>query len=482
MKNLDSLFKWPVYFIISSSFFAGCSLAPKYKLPIMPIPVHYKNEGPWVDTKPALDAITTRKNWWQVFQDPRLDLLERRVSCNNNNLKIALARYDEARALLEVSRSALYPSIQGIGTIARQKNSKALNTSSFPVNLTNNTFLLAAVLNYEIDIWGRVRNSVIASESLTHASADDLDSISLSLHAELASDYFQLRAYDEAQRVLNKTVIAYQKSLYLTRQRHKGGMVAASDVDEAMTQFENAKTAATENRLIREKLEHAIAVLIGEIPANFSLKPQTKPIKLATVAPDLASTLLLRRPDIAAASERVRAANAQIGVARAAFFPQFNLFNLLGFQSNTISNLFSKPNLLWSLGPSTALSLIQPEISQVIFDGFKRRGLLHNAKAIYFETVDQYRQSVLDSFREVEDSLASIHRLDQEKISQTKASNAATRALYQANQQYHGGLVTYLDVVVYENTALQAELALIDIKNRRQLASVQLIKALGGGW
>lgn len=480
MKSLHSL-SFGLYGFMLSILITGCSFAPKYRLPSMPIPINYKEAGPWVNTKPALEEITETQNWWQVFQDPTLDILEQKVLCDNNNLKTAVARYYEARALLEVSKSTLYPNIQGIGTIARQKNSETLNPAPM-AHLTNNTFLLAAVLNYELDAWGRVKNSVIASDSLARASSFDLDAITLSLQAELASDYFQLRAYDEAQRVLNKTVVAYRKSLYLTHKRHQGGMVAASDVDAATAQYENARTAAAENQLKREQLEHAIAVLLGEIPSNFTLKPRTEAVKLATVSPELASTLLLRRPDIAAASERVRAANAQIGVARAAFFPQFNLFTLLGVQSNTLSNLFSKPSLLWSLGPSTALSLIQPEISQVIFDGFKRRGLVHQAKATYFETVNQYKQSALDAFKEVEDSLASIHRLDQARVSQARATTAAKRALYQANQQYHGGLVTYIDVVIYENTALQAELALIDIKNRRLLASVRLIKALGGGW
>lgn len=467
----------------------------------MPIPADYKETGVWIENKMSLSQLKST-TWWEVFQDPLLNQLEQGLSCNNNNLKLNLARYQEAMSLAKITASALYPDIEAIGSIAREKDSPSLvssrgnsngnpssnsngnqaSSSTSTRNLIRNTFLISAALNYELDAWGRVRNSVIASDSQARASGYDLATIALSLHAELARDYFQLRGYDEAQKVLDNTVQAYGHSLFLTHKRHNGGLVAGRDVDEALSQYENARTTATANRLKRERLEHAIAVLIGEIPSNFRIQRQDKGFRLATLAPDMPSTLLERRPDVAAASERIRAANAEIGVARAAFFPQFNLFSLIGFESNRLSNLFTKPNLIWSLGPSTALSLIKPEIQQVIFNGFKRVGQLCYAKASYLEAVNMYRQSVLDAFREVEDSLSSIHRLDQELVSQRRAAAAAKRALYQANQQYKGGLVTYINVVVYENLALQSELALVDIRTRRQLASVQLIKALGGGW
>ena len=446
----------------------------------MPIPAQFKETGTWVKTKPLLSQATAKQPWWTLFGDDTLNALEQRVTCDNNNLKIAVARYEEARALAQVTRSAMYPNIEGIGTIARQKESGNFNSETPP--LTFNTFLFTAVLNYELDAWGRVRNSVVVSDSEARASYFDLAAIDLSLHAELALDYFQIRSYDEAQVVLDATVRAYQKSLYLTRQRHNGGLVPVADVDAALSQLENAKTAATDNKLKRAQLEHAIAILIGDIPANFNLRSSSKPFKLVSVAPDLPSTLMMRRPDIAAAGERVRSANAQIGVARAAFFPQFNLVSLIGVQSSQLSNLFSKPSLIWSLGPSTALTLIQPEISQVIFDGYKIKNLLNKAKASYYESVSAYKETSLNAFREVEDYLVAIHRLDQEHGTQSTATKAAKNALYQANQRYRGGLVTYLDVVVYENQALQSELSLISINTRRQLASIQLIKALGGGW
>ncbi len=459
----------------------GCSFAPKYQRPPMPIPTQYKETGKWVSTEPYLVTVTANQPWWALFHDHTLTALEQKVTCDNNNLKIAVARYQEARAIADVTRSAMYPTIQGIGTIAKQKNSATfVSTSNAP--LLYSTFLFTSYLNYEVDAWGRVKNSVIASDSLSRASAFDLAAIDLSLHAELASDYYSLRGYDEAQHVLDKTVQAYEKALYLTRQRHLGGMVAVAEVDEAISRVENAKTAAADNKLKRAQLEHAIAILIGEIPANFHLGPKKSAFHYPTVSPDLPSTLLLQRPDISAAAQRVRAANAQIGVARAAFFPAFNLIGLLGLESSQISKLFSSQSLFWSLGPSTALTLIQPEISQVIFDGFKLQALLYKAKASYYESVNAYKETVLTAFREVEDQLVAIHRLNQEKETSAKATIAAIRALSQANQQYRGGLVTYLDVVIYEDAALQSELSLISIKTRRQLASVQLMKALGGGW
>jgi NodT family efflux transporter outer membrane factor (OMF) lipoprotein len=446
----------------------------------MAIPAHYKETGTWVSTKPSLGQATADKPWWALFDDPVLNALEARVSVANLNLKMALAKFDEAKALALGTRSALYPTVDGIGNVARQKTSSTYVNGIPPYSF--NTFLLTAFLTYEVDAWGSVRNAVAASDSQARASAFDLAAIDISLHAQLACDYFQVRSFDAMQVVLDRTVVAYQKALYLTRQRHEGGLVAEADVDGAKAQLEQAKTAATDNRLKRAQLEHAIAVLIGDAPGQFHLNPSLKPFKVATVSPQLPSTLLLHRPDVRAAAEQVRAANAQIGVARAAYFPQFNFLSFVGVQSSQWAQLFSAPSLVWSLGPSTILTLVQPEIQQVLFDGFKLRANLNRAKASYYQWVNAYKQKVLTAFKEVEDSLVAIHRLDEEKRTQGAATKAAMRALYQANQRYKGGLVTYLDVVVYENLALQSQLALIEVQNRRQLASVHLIEALGGGY
>lgn len=464
---------------VLAALLMGCSLAPKYEIPPMPIPDHYKETEHW---KPAKKPDTTMHvgPWWQLFGDPVLNDLEEKVTLANQNLKIAYAQYQQARAAVQVARSALYPSIVGISNGDRQQTSRRV------ANVNNKTlfndFLIGEDLSYEVDLWGRIHNSVVSSESSANASAADLASVFLSLHADLATYYITLRSDEAAQRVLDKTVIAYEKALYLTRKRHDGGAAPIADVDQAQTQLENARTLATDMRLQRAQLEHAIAILIGEIPANFSLPRAQARLKFMSIAPNLPSTLLERRPDIVAAEQRVKAANADIGVACAAFFPSINLVSIVAFQSKTLHNLLTKPALFWSLGPANSLNILQPLVTEVIFDGGKLRGLLNLAKANYHQTVASYRQTVLTAFQEVEDNLVAIRRLDQENQSQTAATLAAIRALKQANYRYAGGIITFLEVVVVENIALQAELASIDIRLRRQIASVQLIKALGGGW
>jgi len=458
----------------------ACSFAPKYQCPPMPIPAQYKEykgSEKWVLAK-AMPPSKRCEPWWELFDDPVLNQLEAKVICANQNLQVAYARYKEARAAADVARAAYYPQLIGVGNVDRQQVSHNVANPQ-PVNLFND-FLIGADLSYEVDVWGRVRNAVAASEERAQASAFDLAAVDLSLHAELANDYFALRGDELAQCVLDETVIAYQKAWYLTKKRHEGGRVSEADVDEAETQLENAKTLATDMRLKRAQLEHAISVLIGEIPANFVMPKAQCSMTLIKLSPNLPSTLLECRPDIAAAEQRVKAANADIGVARAAFYPDFNLVAISGFESAKISNLISKPSLFWSLGPAVALTLIQPTVTQVLIDGGRLRGLLNQATASYHQAVATYRQTVLTAFQEVEDNLVAVRRLNQENGTQTAATAAAKRALIQAQYRYRGGISTFLDVVVVENAALQAELASIDIRTRRQLASVQLIKALGG--
>lgn len=472
MKRLMTL-------ILFSLLLAACSFAPRYQRPPMPIPVEYKETKEW---KKAKGYTPTAKGtrWWLMFNDPVLNELEEKVTCTNQNLKVAFSRFQNARAAAQVARSAYYPTLLGVGNADRQQKSRNIANPS-----TNNSFsdFLAGVdVSYEIDLWGRVRNSVAASESQLRASTADLAATSLSMHAELAMDYFALRGDEASQRVLDATVAAYEKGLYITRKRYDGGAAPIADVDQAITQLENARTAATEMRLRRAQLEHAIAVLVGEIPANFKMPPAKTRMSLVSIAPELPSSLLERRPDIAAAEQRVQAANFEIGVACAAFYPQINFSSIAGVESQTLANLFDQPSLFWSLGPISGLALVKPLANLVLFDGGKLRGLLNSAKASYHETVASYRQTVLTAFQEVEDNLVAIRRLDQENRSQTAATAAAKRALVQAIDRYKGGLTNYLDVVVNENTALQAELNSVDIRTRRQVASVLLIKALGGGW
>lgn len=468
-----------IQLVLISLLLVNCSFAPKYQRPLMPIPLAYKETKEWKQAK-GFPTLNKKIAWWRMYGDPVLDRLEAKVYCDNQNLKLALARYQEARAALQVTASKLYPTAISISNTDKQKTSN--NVANPNIETRFSDFLTGINIMYEVDLWGRVRNSVLASQGATNASAADLAGVELSMQTELAKNYFQLRGYEEALHVLEATVVAYEKALYITRKRYTGGVAPIADVDNAITQLENAKTLATDTRLNRAVLEHAIAVLIGESPANFTLTKSLKPMKLVSIAPQLPSCLLERRPDIVAAEERVKAANAEIGVAWAAFFPQINFSSLLGFESQHLSNLFSQPSLFWSLGPINGLSVVQPLANLVLYDGGRLQGLLKTAKASYFETVASYRQTVLTAFQEVEDSLVTIRRLDEENRTQSLATAAAKRALVQARDRYFGGISNYLDVIINENLALQAELALVKIRTRRQVASVELIKALGGGW
>lgn len=465
--------------ILFINILAACSFAPKYHRPLMVLPMHYKETDQW---KPAHSATTLEQTdlWWQLYEDPVLNELEEKLTGLNQKLKLAYARYLNARALVQVQRSAYYPTILGIANANRQQTSKTVANVNSVTHF--NDFLLGVNLSYQLDLWGRIRNAVAASESVANASAADLAAVALSLHAELASDYFALRGDEAAQRVLDRTVLAYEKALSLTRERYQGGAAPIADVDQAIAQLGNAQSLAADMRLQRAQLEHAIAVLVGEVPANFKMPKARAKIKLVSLAPQLPSTLLERRPDISAAEERVKAANSEIGVACAAFFPIIDLVTVAGFESQSLAKLISAPSNFWSLGSVNALSISQPLAQVVLFDGGRLLGLLNSAKASYYESVAGYRQTVLNAFQEVEDSLAAIRWLDQENRSQTVATAASLRALVQAKNRYVGGITNYLDVVVSENIALQSELTLIDIRIRRQLASVQLIKALGGGW
>jgi NodT family efflux transporter outer membrane factor (OMF) lipoprotein len=469
--------------LFSITFIVSCSLAPTYHRPRLNIPLSYKENGKWLLAKPK--GNLNRGPWWEMYNDKKLNELEEQILFANQDLQSAVARYEQARAAVMVARSALYPNLLGVVNANRQGTSK---TIANPLSATTfNDFLISADLTYEVDVWGRIRNLIKEAKSLACASADDLATLDLSLHTELAIDYFALRSADDSQQVLDETVEAYQSALYLTRQRFKGGAVSVLDVDQAQTQLETAKTQAADNRLKREQFEHAIAILIGRPPAAFNLPPSRYyHITQVTIDPYLPSSLLERRPDIASKEQLVQAANAHIGVARAAFFPAINLTTGIGYESQTLSHLLTAPSLIWSLGPSALLTIFNsngsPLVSQTIFDGGRLLGLDKAAWANYCETVANYRQTVLIAFQEVEDNLTALRQLDVENKTQGAATKAANRALQQALFQYKGGLTTYLDVVVVQTTALKNELNLVDVRTRRQIASIQLIKALGGGW
>jgi len=449
---------------------AACDLAPDYHVPETPPPSVYKeNLSDWAPAKPA--ETVERGTWWKIFHDPQLDALEDQVTTANQNLKAALAQYQQARGLAAQVRSAYFPTITGNAGASRQRISNNLANDASVTRY--NDFTFGADLTYEIDIWGRVRNLVAANEDQAQASAADLAGVALDLHAELASDYFSLRGDDAAQAVLDKTVIEDQKGYDLTKRRFQGGVSPEADLDQAKTQLENAKTQASDMRLQRAQLEHAIAVLTGQAPADFNLAPAPFAAQIPALNPGMPSTLLERRPDIAAAEKRVAAANADIGVARAAWFPTISLTGSAGFEAAHTSNLFEAPSQFWSLGPSAVVTL---------FDAGAIASLNDQARAAYDQSAASYRETVLEAWQDVENNLAAMHHLADEKVTQDSATKAAQRAFVQANNLYIGGATTYLDVVVAQNTQLQAQLNQSNVQARQLVAAVQLARALGGGW
>ena len=416
-----------------------------------------------------------RGAWWSVFHDPGLDAFETRVGDANQDIRAALARLGQARAETRIARADYFPTLNAAASGVRARTSP--NSTRFPAGEEplGNDFDLEADLSYEFDVWGRVRNQVASAKASQHASAADLGALELSIRAELASDYFALRSTDAQQVLLDKTVEDYRRALQLTQNLYKGGAAALTDVAQAQAQLEIARTQAADTRLQRAQTEHAIAVLLGENPSTFHLDPAPLPPRFALppIDPGLPSALLERRPDIAAAERRVAAANALIGVARAAYFPVFSLSGTVGFNSIATANWISAPSRFWSIGPTAILPL---------FQGGRLAGQTDRAKAAYEEQVANYRTTVLTAYREVEDNLAALRQLEQENASEAAAVIATGTALQQANLRYKGGIATYLEVATTENTALQAQLNAVNIQLRRLTASVLLIKALGGGW
>jgi len=453
---------------------SGCSFAPTYRTPSSPPPTDtYAEAGDWREAEPLDNRA--RGAWWTLFQDPELDALEVKVGNANQNIKAAFARLQEARAATRIARADLLPTLNVASSATRQRASQNSATYVPGRNPTFNNFDVEADLSYEVDLWGRVRNSVNAAKANQQASAADLAALDLAQHAELATDYYTLRSEDAEQVLLENTVQDYARSLELTEHLYQGGAAAVADVDQARAQLEGARTQAADVALQRAQTEHAIAVLIGENPSRFHLPSNPLPQDAATPRIDLGlpSTLLERRPDVAAAERRVAAANAQIGVARAAYFPVFSLTAATGFDSAQTSTWLSAPSRLWSAGPAGLLT---------VFDAGRHRAQSAQAHAQYDEQVADYRNTVLVAYQEVEDNLAALHRLEQESLSEAAAVTATSKALEQARYRYKAGLVTYLEVATTETIALQAQLSRVNILNRSMDASVLLVKALGGGW
>jgi NodT family efflux transporter outer membrane factor (OMF) lipoprotein len=458
---------------------AGCTVGPKYETPTTPMtdsfkeatPADYQAAGAWLPAKPSDGA--DRGKWWEIFGDPELNSLEDELTASNQSLKIADSRYRQARAMVGVARSQLFPTITGGVTTQSTEDSQfepffaAKNPS--PEGLLETPF----DLSYEVDLWGQVHRMVSAAREEAQATDGDLETVSLSLHAELALDYIDLRSADAQQRLLNDTVKAFTDALRVTQDRLDGGFAPVSDVAQAETQLDTTKVQATDIGVARAQFEHAIAVLIGKPPAAFSLPPSPLDLNPPPIAPGIPSELLQQRPDIAAAERRVAEANDQVGIAKAAYYPSLNFNALSGFEGTNGANWFGWPSLFWAVGTT---------LTQPLFDGGRIHSLSKQARAAYDGSVASYRQTTLAAFQDVEDNLSALHILALEAKQQRAAVIAAENSLRIFNNLYVGGRDTYLQVITAQTFALTNESNEVDLRRRRMESSIRLVKALGGGW
>ncbi len=461
----------PVFLLAFGLFWGGCTVGPNYVRPSAQVPVAYKEAKGWKLAQP--NATAPKGQWWQAYDDPELSSLEDQLTVSDQTLKAAQEQFEQARAAIGTARAGEFPSVTAGAAASgnRQSQNRALYGAGSPVTYSDVQLPLDA--SYEPDVWGRVRRTVEAARSEAQASAADLASVDLSLHAELALDYFELRGLDSQAQLLNSTVVSYQRALELTQSRYQGGLSSELDVAQAQTQLQTTRAEAVDVGVQRAAYEHAIAVLIGTPSANFTLQPLPLSMGPPSIPAALPSDLLERRPDIAAAERRVEEANANIGVARAAYFPAIGLSGSGGFESSTITNLLQGPSGFWSLAGSAA---------ELVFDGGARRAMNEQARSAYRQSVDQYRQTTLVAFQEVEDNLAALRILDGEAKVEDAAVAAAQHALDLSNTRYKGGVTNYLEVTTAESAALNDERSAVDIATRRMTASVLLVKALGGGW
>ncbi|WP_429300083.1 efflux transporter outer membrane subunit [Paraburkholderia sp. GAS199] len=451
---------------------AACTMGPDYVKPPTTSAATYKelDGSGWKPAQPA-DTIA-RGAWWSVYADPSLDALEQQVATANQNVQAAEARFRAARATVAQYRSSFFPLVTAGGDYSRARSSaNVLHKST--AGLTLNDYLVQADASWEPDLWGRVSRSVEGAKAEAQASAADAQAALLSMQAELATDYFELRGLDQERQLLDATITAYKEALDLTQHRYAGGIATDADVAQAQTQLKTTQAQALDLGVQRAQLEHAIAILTGQSPSTFSLPVAPLAAVPVVAATGVPSALLERRPDIAAAERRVADMNAQIGVATAAFFPNLVLSVTGGLEATNFSQWLLAPSRLWSLGPSLAGTLLD-------FGG--RASVKEQARAHYDESVAQYRQTVLNAFGQVEDNLAALRVLEEEAAAQDDAVTAAQRSLAVVSNRYKNGAITYLDVVVAQTTALTNERNAVSIARRRMAASVALIKALGGGW
>ena len=451
----------------------GCSLAPALKVPDVAVAQSYKEEAPWTPAQPA-DALP-RDAWWTLYGDADLDAMQKTLVANSPDLAAALARYRQAQAVSDQLRSGLFPTLFGNANAQRDRQSEQKPLRVLGPTSPNEygSYTAGLELDYEIDLWGRIRNEVASGNATAQAVEADLESARLSLQAQLADNYIVLRGLDRQAALFEDTVKAYARALELTQSRHAGGIASGLDVARAQTQIETARSQLAQTLAQRALTEHAIAALIGESASSFSIAPRIADIALVQVPPGVPSTLLQRRPDIAAAQRRIVAANADIGVARAAFFPSITLNATGGYQTGDAGNWLKAPNTYWSIGPSLLMTL---------FDAGKRKAEVAQAQAALDEAGARYRGVVLTAFQQVEDNLALLDHYKTAAEADKAAVDAAQRALDFSLSRYREGAVNYLDVVTSQTTMLSLQQEALDLDTRQLRASVQLIRALGGGW
>ena len=467
----------------------ACTVGPNYVRPTAEVPPSYKEIEGWKVAQPKDDLF--RGAWWEIFNDPELNALQKQINISNQNLAVAEAQFRQAQALVQAARASYYPKVT-IGTsftrslkssnIGGSTGAGTAGSSSKPPSKTSNVnptatptsdYSLPMGVSWELDLWGRIRRTVEASQAGAQASAADLEATRLSVHAELAQNYFQLRTFDTQKQLLDSTVAAYQKFLELTKNRYASGVASKADVLQAETQLKTTQAQAIDIGVQRAQLEHAIALLVGKPASIFSIPVAPLATVLPTIPPSVPSELLERRPDIAAAERRAAAANAQIGVSVAAFYPTVTLGASVGFEASSLSKWLAWPSRFWSVGPA---------ISETVFDGGLRRAQTDQVRAAYDATVASYRQTVLTGFQEVEDNLAALRILEEEAQVQDEAVKAAQQSVTLTINQYKAGTVSYLNVIVAQTIALNNDRTALDILGRRMTASVLLVKALGGGW
>jgi len=451
---------------------AGCAVGPDYVRPTQTLGADYKEAAGWAQAQPADDAL--RSDWWSLYQDPVLDGLMQELLQANLSVAQAEARYRQAQALVQSARSGFFPTVGASAGATRSGSGGGVaSIGSSSAGSVNSQYSLSGNVGWEPDLWGRVRRSVEAGRADAQASAADLANTRLSMASTLAQTYFRLRSLDAQSRLYAQTVAAYERSLTMNRNRLAAGVSAQADVAAAQTQLENARVQQLALEWQRAQLEHALAVMVGKPPSAFALQAAQDVVRVPSIPVGLPSRLLERRPDVAAAERRVASANAQIGVAQAAWFPDLTLSAQSGYRSGQWAQWLTAPFRFWSLGPTLALTL---------FDGGVRSAQLEKVGAAYDEQVAAYRLTVLTALQEVEDYLVQLRVLEAEQVAQDRALTSARESLRLTRNQYDAGLIDYLSVVQVETTALSTERATLSLQADRLVASVQLIAALGGGW